>query len=63
MAVNRISGEKVFMLAQSYMPAQDIHILKNLSERNISPWYRIPLENEINTPEWIFYKQDLYRFN
>lgn len=63
MAVNKNTGEKIFMLAQSYMPAQDIHILKNLSDRSISPWYRIPPENKISTPEWMFYKRDLYRFN
>jgi hypothetical protein len=30
-AVNR-KGEKIYLLAQSYMPAQDIHILKNPSD-------------------------------
>lgn len=33
-------GKKCFMLAQSYMPAQEIHILKNYNDENISPWYR-----------------------
>ena len=32
------SGEQVFMLAQSYMPAQDIHILKNPADRK----YKVP---------------------
>ena len=39
MATNN-KNEKIFMLAQSYMPAQDIHILKNLNNSNISPWYK-----------------------
>ena len=29
------NGDQVFMLAQSYMPAQDIHILKNLNNEKI----------------------------
>ncbi len=38
-AVNRASGQKIFLLAQSYMPAQDIHILINPSDPELSPWY------------------------
>jgi hypothetical protein len=33
--------EKLFMVAQSYMPAQDIHILKNPKNEKNSPWYSI----------------------
>ena len=29
MAENDRTGQRVFLLAQSYMPAQDIHIMKN----------------------------------
>ena len=34
-------GERCFIVAESYMPAQDIHILKNLNIQceSISPWY------------------------
>lgn len=62
LVINEVSGDKLFLLAQSYMPAQDIHILKNISDKTISPWYRIPRGDKINTPEWIFYRNDLYRF-
>lgn len=34
---NKTTGKKFFLIAQSYMPAQDIHILKN-SNANNSPW-------------------------
>jgi len=62
-AVNTLTGEKVFMLAQSYMPAQDIHFLKNLDETAISPWYRVDLSaHQLETPEWIFEMDDLRRF-
>lgn len=59
-AVNS-KGEKVFLLAQSYMPAQDMHILKNHEDTNLSPWYRLP-ESKLSTPEWDFEKEDLKRF-
>lgn len=47
-------GEKIFMLAQSYMPAQETQILKNLSDNTISPWYSASINSTLQTPEWIF---------
>jgi len=35
-------GQRAFLLAQSYMPAQDIHILKNPMDADLSPWCRVP---------------------
>ncbi len=55
-------GRTIFMLAQSYMPAQDIHILQNFNEKGISPWYTTDFENELLTPEWTFERADLKRF-
>jgi hypothetical protein len=53
-------GEKIFMLAQSYMPAQDIHILVNPVKNEITPWYSInDTEDDIITPEYIFTKSAL----
>ncbi len=60
MAINEYSGEKIFLLAQSYMPAQEIHILKSFDD--ISPWYRIKKERFLFTPEWIFEYDSLKRF-
>ena len=56
------SGEMIFMLSQSYMPAQDIHILKNPSDENLSPWYKINSNGVLITPEWSFKYEDLMRF-
>lgn len=53
------AGEKVFMLAQSYMPAQDIQILKNPNDSDISPWYSAHLVGKLITPEWTFETGDL----
>lgn len=55
-----VKGQKVYLLAQSYMPAQDIHILKNPMNSNLSPWYELNDDEVIDTPEWKFYKGQLY---
>lgn len=55
--------KKYYMLAQSYMPAQNIHILKNPSSAELSPWYSADEANSlISTPEWRFGKSDLKRW-
>jgi maltoporin len=56
------NGEKIFMLAQSYMPAQDIHILVNPLNKNISPWYSVTDKNTITTPEYLFNTMELKRW-
>ncbi len=53
-AVHQKTDEQIFLLAQSYMPAQDIHILLNKNNYNLSPWYRISFDEIIKTPEWTF---------
>jgi Domain of unknown function (4846) len=55
-------GNKIFMLAQSYMPAQDIHIVKNPVNDKLSPWYEVKDVKEIITPEWIFSNEQLRRW-
>lgn len=62
MAVNK-AGRKVYMVAQSYMPAQDIHVLSNYNNTLISPWYELDVNaSAINTPEWTFEPTQLMRF-
>ncbi len=60
-AINN-NGDKVFMLAQSYTPAQDIHIVKNPMDNELSPWYMVSSANEIFTPAWKFYTNQLRRW-
>jgi Domain of unknown function (4846) len=55
-------GQKLFMLAQGYMPAQDIHIVKNYENGEISPWYEIPVSDKIFTPEWTFNTNQLKKW-
>ena len=46
--------EKIFLLSQGYMPAQDIHILKNYANTELSPWYDISDIYPLYTPQWQF---------
>jgi len=56
-------GEKLFLLAQSYMPAQDIHILVNPNNSSLTPWYSVKeIGAELITPEWTFTNKQLMRF-
>lgn len=61
-AYNVVTKEKVFLLAQSYMPAQDIHILQNPTSGVLSPWYTTTFSAKLYTPEWIFQREELKRF-
>lgn len=62
-AENPKTGEKLFLLAQSYMPAQQIHLLVNPNDNAISPWYRLKKADKwLKTPEWTFQMSDLMRF-
>lgn len=53
------AGEKIYLLAQSYMPAQDIHILKNTNNESNSPWYKLTNDEHIYTPEYHFTNNQL----
>jgi hypothetical protein len=61
-AVNK-AGEKIYLLAQSYMPAQNIHVLINPGSSDLSPWYGVKTDNSfIYTPEWTFSPGQLRRW-
>ena len=46
---------RIFLLAQSYMPAQDIHIVVNPGDPLLSPWYAADqTQTLVETPEWTF---------
>jgi hypothetical protein len=62
MAENEETGERIFLMAQSYTPAQDIHIIKNPISWILSPWFRVDFGKRLYTLEWVFEKDDLMRF-
>ena len=47
-------GRTAFMLAQSYMPAQEIHVLRNLRQPELGAWFILEGDDALNTPEWRF---------
>jgi hypothetical protein len=61
-AINKETNKKLFLLAQSYMPAQETQILKNPNNPAISPWYNADFYGKLNLPEWTFKASDLKRF-
>ena len=56
------AGSKIYLLAQSYMPAQDIHLLNNPSDKNLSPWYQVTAAEKMVTPEYLFTTNDLKKW-
>lgn len=61
-AINKSTGKHIYILAQSYMPAQELQILKNPQNTDFSPWYAFGT-GTITTPEWEFQDVDIKRFN
>ncbi len=59
MCENEKTGDQLFLIQQSYMPAQDIHLLKNFNNTAFSPWYSTNFEGDLKTPEWTFSKDQL----
>jgi hypothetical protein len=53
--------QRVFLLAQSYMPAQDVHVLRGAKD-SAGPWYHFPVGNALATPEWTFSPARRMRF-
>jgi hypothetical protein len=62
LAVEAETGKKAFLLAQSYMPAQEIHVLRNPNDDKSNPWYEIGATDKLYTPEWTFEWSELKRF-
>jgi len=61
-AINNETKEKLFLLAQSYMPAQEIQILINSQNNGISPWFSSGFGLRLVTPEWDFTDKQLMTF-
>ena len=48
-------GEKLFLLAEGFTPAQSIHVLKNSFNPEISPWYELEVNSaETKTARYFF---------
>lgn len=63
-AENLRTGQRYLLLLQSYMPAQNIHVLRNVSQPELGAWFAVPGPQvaEFDTPEWKFASSELGRF-
>lgn len=63
-AENATTHQKYLLLAQSYMPAQSIHVLRKVDAPGLGAWFAVPAATEgtFDTPEWQFGRQELKRF-
>lgn len=53
-AINKATNQRIYLLAQSFMPAQSVHIVVNENNENLSPWYIANANTAIVTPGYIF---------
>ena len=59
--VENDEGKRLYMLAQSFMPAQSHHILLDIND---TVWFDFDRnENVVATPGWVFSKRSVKRFN
>lgn len=56
------TGTRRFLLIQSFMPAQDMHVLRGAPGSDGSPWYGLEAGKPLVTPEWTFPPGSLRRW-
>ncbi|MDD2716061.1 MAG: DUF4846 domain-containing protein [Candidatus Wallbacteria bacterium] len=62
MAVNPLDQTKVYLFAFNSVPNQDLQIMANLGDRELSPWYSFKKFNvKISTTEFVFQQSDAFR--
>jgi hypothetical protein len=55
-------GEKLFLLFQGNTPAQSVHLVKNLEDFKISPWYQLKDDTVIPVSNYTFGSAKYVRF-
>lgn len=60
-AVNT-EGELLFIFAQGNTPSQSMHMIKNLNDLSISPWYAIEIGETLGIPTYTFGEVKFIRF-
>ncbi len=59
----KANGKNIYLLAESYMPAQSIHIVTNPYNSSISPWYELkPTTDPVTTARFSFARGNFRRF-
>jgi hypothetical protein len=62
LAVEPASGRKVALLAQGFLPAQSVHVLRNPFDPALSPWFVLADGQPIVLPQWMLRPDELRRF-
>jgi Domain of unknown function (4846) len=57
------NSKKLFIFAQGNTPAQSVHIIKNLNDLNVGPWYDIESGVYLEIPTYYFNEVKFVRFN
>lgn len=60
-AVNA-NGKILFIFAQGNTPSQSAHIIKNVNDLSINPWYEIKIEESLSIPTYTFGVVKFIRF-
>ena len=55
-------GERLFLLFQGNTPAQSVHLVKNLEDSNISPWYQLKEGEVLPVSNYTFSSSKFVRF-
>lgn len=59
-------ARRFLLIAQSFMPAQQFHIVRNLGDAALSPWFdeaALDRPSGLATPEWLpFFRRNVRRF-
>lgn len=59
-----VQKKRLYLLAESFMPAQDVHILKNPENADISPWYELDVAaHKTVTAKYSFEPTSIKRFH
>jgi len=62
LAIDAVSGRKVALLAQGFMPAQSVHLLRNPLDPDHSPWFVLADDQPIVMPAWTLRADEMRRF-
>ena len=55
-------GDKLYLLFQGNTPAQNVHLVKNLEDSSISPWYTLKKDAVIPVSNYTFQSSKFIRF-
>ena len=62
-AAENSSGDRVYLIAEGYTPAQSIHIITNPFDGRLNPWYQLDVNKSSTvTARYAFEETNIRRF-